>query len=271
MWLMIYIAVVDILFSINDISAQILKWATSHRVMLNPWFCQSTGMIFTLLTMSSVDGVGVLSLLRALSIVGDIEIMAIYWYTAIGVTIIVNASFSIFAAVNQVMRIMPSEAYCQASFRKSKISSIFSGFMIGKFTIVLLIVIVCYICITIKFYRIASRCNSKSNDNNCRFVENRRAKSYQRGVIVRLFILIFMYMLCFIPELIVIIYNLSTNTQRSPIDDAIVCSGITFTIIVNSVFLLFYNQENRSILVNMLPNWVCICSDSFEIEEFRSL
>ncbi|KXN74519.1 family A G protein-coupled receptor-like protein [Conidiobolus coronatus NRRL 28638] len=270
-WLMIYIAVADILFSVQDIAATISKWATSHQVMLNPWFCQSTGMFFTLLIMSSTDGVGLLSLLRALSIVRNIEIREVYWYISIGVLIIFNSTLCIFAALNQVMRVMESEAYCQASFRKNQISRFFSGFMLTKYTIMLLIILVSYFCITIKFHQTASKLNFKNNDDSSYYVGDKPAAAYQRWVITRLLILVFMYMICFLPELIVLIYTISTNTQRSPVADAVVSSGIAFMVIVNSVFLLFYNQENRKILFGILPSWILLYSPNLEIQELNSL
>jgi hypothetical protein len=269
-WLMVYIAGIDILFSIHYITSQIAKWATYHQVMLNPWFCQSTGMFFTLLIMSSTDGVGLLSLLRLLSITRDTEIRAIYWYITIGFLTIFNTTFSIIAAFNGVMRLMPSETVCQAQFRKNIFSIIYSLFMMVKYSIMLLVILISYFWITIKFYQTASRLTSKNNDSNAHFIENRRAQSYQRWVIMRLLILVIMYMLCFLPELLVIVYNLITETERSPITDGVVATGVTLTIIVNSVFLLFYNQENRKILIGMIPSWICLYSDSLEIQELGS-
>jgi hypothetical protein len=270
-WLMLYIALADIMFSVHDISATISKWATSHQVMLNPWFCQSTGMFFTFFIMSSTDGVGLLSLLRALSIARNVEISAIYWYVSIGVLILINSILSIFAALNEVMRLMESEAYCQASFRKNKISKFFSGFMLTKYTIMLLIILLSYFCITIKFYQTASKLNFRNSNNSSYYVGDKPAAAYQRWVITRLLILVFMYMICFLPELIVLIYTISTNTQRSPAADAVVSSGIAFMVIVNSVFLLFYNQENRKILSSMLPGWIFLNPHNLEIQELNSL
>ncbi|KXN74517.1 family A G protein-coupled receptor-like protein [Conidiobolus coronatus NRRL 28638] len=269
-WLMIYIAAVDIMFSIHYIASQIAKWATLHQVMLNPWFCQYTGMFFTLLIMSSTDGVGLLSLLRVLSIARDTEIRAVYWYITIGLLTTFNTAFSIIAANNGIMRLMPSETVCQAQFRKNTFSIIYSLFMMVKYSIMLLIILISYFWITIKFYQTASRLNSKNNDSNGHFIENTRAKSYQRLVIMRLLILVIMYMICFLPELLVIVYNLITETERSPITDGVVAIGVALTIIVNSVFLLFYNQENRKILAAMIPSWMCLYSDSLEIQELSS-
>jgi hypothetical protein len=268
---MLFIAVTDILFSVHGIASQIVKWATSQQVMLNTWFCQSNGMFNTLLTMSSTDGVGLLSLLRALSVAGNIKMRETYWYMAVGILIVVNTSFSIVAAFYEIMRIMPSEAYCQASFTKNMLSIIFSLFMMGKFTIVLLLIIGSYIYITIKFYQTATRFSSKVNGVNSSLIDDRVTTTYQKWVLLRIVIFVFMYMICFAPELIALVYNLSTKTDRSPILDSIVSVGIFLTIVVNSVFLLFYNQENRKVLINMLPSWIYIYSDNLEMQELSSL
>ncbi|KXN74516.1 family A G protein-coupled receptor-like protein [Conidiobolus coronatus NRRL 28638] len=269
--LMLFIAITDILFSIHGIASQIAKWATSQQVLLDPWFCQSNGMFNTLLTMSSTDGVGLLSLLRALSVAGNIKMREAYWYTAMGVLVLANTSFSIVAAFYEIMRIMPSEAYCQASFTKNTLSVIYSLFMMGKFAIVLLLIIASYIYITIRFYQTATRFSSKGNGVSSSLIDDRTTTTYQKWVLLRILIFVFMYMVCFAPELIALVYNLSTKTDRSPILDSIVSVGIFLTIIVNSVFLLFYNQENRKVLINMLPSWIRFYSDNLEMQELSSL
>jgi hypothetical protein len=268
-YLIIFVAIIDILFSLHYIASQLAKWITSNQVLANPWFCQTTGMFFTLLIINSVDGIGILSLLRALSVLGNVELRAVYWYIVIGVLLILNTTFSIFGLYNNIMRLMPSEAYCQVSFRKSKFSSIYSGIMMGKFIIMMLIVFACYICITIKFYKNASQLYLKNNSSENCILGDRPATAYQRWIIIRLLVLVLMYIVCFVPELIILIYNLSTNTQRSPSADAIAGTCMCLTVVVNSVFVLFYHQEIRDILLSMIPRWISPYPSSLDINELE--
>jgi hypothetical protein len=255
-WIMAFIAMLDIGFSLTVIATQISKWVTLHQVLTNQWFCQYSGLVYMLSVITSIDAVGVLSLIRCIAIVYNTSIKGVYWYTTIGLLLIFNTIFSIFGVIYEIMRVMPSQAYCQPSFRKNSFSKIYSIVIMGKFFLMLFIVIASYILITIKYCKLLSAFNSKSNATKDCSVGTRPTLVFQRGVIIRLVALVFMYMLCFLPELLTLVYNLATNTQRDPVADAI--SGVTMnlTILVNSVFVLFYHEETQSILISLLPRWI---------------
>ncbi|KXN68454.1 hypothetical protein CONCODRAFT_18970 [Conidiobolus coronatus NRRL 28638] len=253
---MTIIAAVDILIALTVIVSQIAKWATFHSILVNDWFCQYSGLIYMLLTMTSIDGVGLLSIIRSLAIANDIKIKSIYWYLIMGVLLIFNIIFSGFGVVNKIMRIMPSQAYCQPSFSKNSFSKVYSGVMVGKFFLMFVAIVISYICITIKYCKLMAEFSAPKNLTSDYLVGERPALVFQKGVIVRLFILIFMYMLCFMPELVTLIYNISTRTERDPIADSVAGAAMNLTILVNSVFVLFYHEETRVILGSLLPSWI---------------
>jgi hypothetical protein len=269
-WLIVYIAIIDILFSTHDIVTQILKWITNHQVLLYSPFCQYSGMLYALLIMTSVDGVGILSLLRAMSIVGDIELRAVYWYIAIGTLTLINVTLSALGVVYNIMKVMPSGSYCKAGFGNSQYSRIYSIIIIAKFFIMMLLTMISYSCITVKYYRTVSRLRSKNSNNRSSRIANRPVIIYQRWIIIRLLALILMYMTCFLPELVIIFYNVLTDTDRTPIVDSISSSWLSFTIIVNSVFVLLYHKETRNILANMLPSWIPLYRPNTNITELNN-
>jgi hypothetical protein len=219
--------------------------------------------------MISVDGVAMLSLLRALTVIGNIEFKAIYWYISIGTLSLINITLSILGVSNSIMRVMPSGSYCKVEFLTNEYSLIYSKFIIAEFFIMLLITIISYFCITIKYYRTVSKLSSKENSNNSGIIDNRPALIYQRWVIIRLLALVFMYMVCFLPELVVIFYNISTDTYRTPIADSISSMGLSLTVVVNSGFVLFYHKEIRNILASMLPSWIPIYRPNTKISELN--
>jgi hypothetical protein len=249
-----FVALVDILIAIAVISTQISKWITFHQVLANVWFCQFSGMIYILLTLTSIDGIGLLSLIRVLAIVKNITIKSKYWYFTMGLILFCNTFLSVLGIFYQIMRVMPSQAYCQTSYRKNLVSKIVSIIMISQFFLMFVIILVSYICITVKHYRVIEDLNKPSNwSSDCLF-EERPSLTLYKGIFSRLLALILMYSVCFIPELITMIYNISTRTDRLPIPDAISVSGINLIIIVNSIFVLFYHEEVRKVLGEVFQN-----------------
>ncbi|KXN68449.1 family A G protein-coupled receptor-like protein [Conidiobolus coronatus NRRL 28638] len=256
-WFMTYIAIFDILLAITIIGSQISKMVTFHEILFNNiWYCQYSGMFNILLTSTSIDGVGMLSLIRALAIVKNITFKSVYWYILMILLFIANLIFGIFGVTNQAFRVMESQSYCQPSFSKNRYSKIYSIVIIGKMFLMLFILMVSYICISVKYCNLLSDMNNSKDSSSDLLVGRKPLHVLQRAVITKLFGLVFMYMLCFLPELITLVYNISTKSERNPIADAISGSAMNFTIVVNSVFVLFYHEETRRILVNLLPLWM---------------
>ncbi|KXN66336.1 hypothetical protein CONCODRAFT_11856 [Conidiobolus coronatus NRRL 28638] len=259
-WLMSIIGVVDILVSLTILIADILKYSTGFNILYNNAFCQFTGAAIMSLTMTTIDGVGLLSLLRALSIVKNIEIRAVYWYSAMSAMIAYNLVINILGIYNNIMYVMPAEVYCHAAFNANSYAVIFSYFILTKFVIMIVILMASYICITIKYCQIISPLNSKSRSNEC-FIGDTSSISFQRAMVCKLLSLLVMYIICFGPMVFTVLYNVATKTFRSPIADAICGITMNLTVLVNAVFVLLYQKEARLALFSMLPSWI-ISSES---------
>jgi hypothetical protein len=254
-WLMSIIGVVDILVSLTMLVADVLKYSTGFNILYNNAFCQFTGAVIMSLTMTTIDGVGLLSLLRALSIVKNVEIRAFYWYSAMGAIIAYNIIINILGIYNNIMYVMPAEVYCHAAFNANSYAVIFSYLVLSKFLMMIVILMASYICITIKYYQIISPLNSKNRSNEC-FIGDTNSKSFQRAIICKLLSLLVMYIICFGPMIFTVLYNVATKTFRTPVADAICGITMNLTVLVNAAFVLLYQKEARLALFSMLPNWI---------------
>lgn len=254
--LMAIIALTDILTALAIIINEILKYATSREILNNDLFCQRFGMISMLFPMSSVDGIGLLSLVRALSIVKNIEIQDLYWYLAMGIMFSYNLIINVLAVSNHIMKVTPSQIYCHALYDENNYSKLFSTLLLAKFLIMFIISIVSYICITIRYYKTVSRLKSKRGSSSECFVEANPTLTSQKMIIFRLVAFLLMYMICFVPQLATTAHTVITKTPRSAIADAISGATISLSLLANSIFVLFYQIESREIILNMLPRWI---------------
>jgi hypothetical protein len=254
-WLMSIIGLADILVALVIITTELAKFATRYQILINNDFCQYTGMLMMLLTMTTIDGVGLLSLIRALSIVRNIEINSIYYYVAMGLMFLYNTVINIIGVANGIMRVMPSEVYCMAGFTVNSYAKTFSLLLLSKFVLMIIILIVSYTCITVKYYQIINPLNSNSVSSEC-FIGDNRTFSYQMSIIYKLLSLMLLYLICFVPQLVTIAYNVATKTTRTPVIDSVIAMTMNFTIMVNAIFVLFYQRDARIALISMLPDFM---------------
>ncbi|KXN70606.1 hypothetical protein CONCODRAFT_6771 [Conidiobolus coronatus NRRL 28638] len=255
-WLMSIVGIADILVAIVIIVSEFMKFATNYRILDNNTFCQYSGMFLMLLTMTTIDGVGLISLIRLLSITMNIEIKSIYWYMAMGSVFIYNIVIHILGVVNNIMRVMPSQVYCMAMFAINDYAKTFAILFLTKFVVMIFIIMFSYICITITYCRIISPLNSKYTSNEC-FIGNSCSVEFQKSIVFKLLSLIIMYAFCFFPQLITVLYNVATNTSRTPYSDAVIGITMNLTVLVNAAFVLFYQKEARKAILSMIPNWIC--------------
>jgi hypothetical protein len=262
--LMAAIATLDIIISSNVIIVDIMSFATSYQILANHYFCKYTGMIYMLVPMSSLDGVGLLSLLRLLSVSYNIEFKAVYWYLAMGATFVYNVVINIFGVIYSVYEIQPSQAYCYASYYPGTFSKRYVILLLLKFLIMFIMTLVCYIGITITVYKTFTKLNPKSDALSESFSTGIPYTTYQRRIIYKLIVLILLYMLCFVPGLAFTTYTTITAKRRNAVMDSI--SGIAFALalLVNAIFVLIYQREARDILLNMLPRWLYSSKSDFE-------
>ncbi|KXN68452.1 hypothetical protein CONCODRAFT_9299, partial [Conidiobolus coronatus NRRL 28638] len=55
-----------------------------------------------------------------------------------------------------------------------------------------------------------------------------------------------------------VFYAAITKSSITPVADSISGVTLSFSILVNSVFVLIYQIESREILLNMLPRWIYV-------------
>jgi hypothetical protein len=269
-WIMAVIGIVDILVCLVIIVTEITKYATHFEIVTNNYFCQYSGMCIMFFTMTTIDGVGILSLIRMLSIVKNIDVESIYAYTILGGFICFNLLINILGVHYDIMHIVPSQIYCMATM-KGSFGEIFSYMLLAKFILMVIILLISYFYITIFYCRIIKPLNNKSYSSEC-FIGDTSSLSYQRGIIAKLVGLMLMYMICFLPMLVVISYNVVSGPLLKPIPYAISGATMNFTVIVNAAFVLLYQKEARNVLVNMLPNWIRdsnTCKKAIGLESFQ--
>jgi hypothetical protein len=271
-WLMSIVGIVDILATIVIIVSEFIKFSTSYQILGNNAFCQYSGMFLMLFTTSTIDGIGLISLIRLLSIVKNIEIKSIYWYMAMGTMFIYNIIIHTIGVTNNIMSVMPSQVYCMAMFAMNDYAKIFAILYLTKFVLMIFIITFSYVCITITYCRIISPLNSKYTSNEC-FIGNSCSVEFQKSIVFKLVSLIIMYALCFFPQLFTVAYNVATNTSRTPSSDAVIGITMNLTVLVNAVFVLFYQKDARKAILSMTPDWICsgdrvqkcIAMDDFDI------
>ncbi|KXN66334.1 family A G protein-coupled receptor-like protein [Conidiobolus coronatus NRRL 28638] len=262
--LMTIIATLDIIISSNVIIADLMNFASSHQSLTVHNFCTTTGMIYMLVPMSSIDGIGLLSLLRLLSVSYNIEFRAAYWYLAMGAMFIYNVVINVIGVIQDIYIIQPSQSHCYASYTPGTYSEIYSQLLALKFVIMFSLILVSYTGITITVYKTFSRLNLMNSNSSGHNLCDKPYTTYQRKLIYKLVILITLYVVCFVPGLAFTIYTVTTNNLRTPVMDSI--SGITFALalVVNAIFVLIYQKEARDIFLSMLPRWLYTSKSNFE-------
>ncbi|KXN66335.1 hypothetical protein CONCODRAFT_11855 [Conidiobolus coronatus NRRL 28638] len=268
--LMAIIATLDIIISFNVIIVDVMNFATSHQILNNRSFCTYTGMIYMLVPMSSIDGIGLLSLLRLLSVSYNKEFKAIYWYSVMGAMFIYNVVINIFGVTNDIYEIMPSEAYCYSGYAPGTYSELFALMLLLKFLVMFALILISYTGITVTVYKTFSQLNT-SDISSEQVLCDKPYTQHQRRLIYRLFILIALYMICFGPALVFTTYTAVTNKWRTAIMDSI--SGIAFSLalLVNSIFVLVYQREARDILISIVPIWLYTSKSNFELVGLKNI
>jgi hypothetical protein len=254
--LMAIIAILDVFTASAVLSTGIIKFATAHQILNNNYFCQYTGAIFMTFPMSSVDGVGLLSVLRLLSITREIEIEPIYWYIAMGLMFAFNVIINVIGIIDNINQVMPSQSYCHARLKPGAFSEVFSILVLSKFLLMFTILMVSYTWITYRVCKSFSNVNSRKNGSSNHFIAEVSYTGFQKKIVLKLLVLILLYMISFAPELITVFYTAITKKSITPVADSISGVTLSFSILVNSVFVLIYQIESREILLSMLPRWI---------------
>ncbi|KXN66333.1 family A G protein-coupled receptor-like protein, partial [Conidiobolus coronatus NRRL 28638] len=268
--LMAIIATSDIIISLNVIISHIINFATSHHILNNRDFCTYTGMIYMLVPMTSIDGIGLLSLLRLLSVSYNKEFKAFYWYLAMATMIIYNVVINVIGIIKDIYIIQPSQAYCYAAHVPGTYSELFDQLLALKFLVMLVLILISYTGITITVYKTFSKLNSNNNSSSEQFLCEKPYNAYQRRIIYKLVILIFLYVICFVPGLGITIYTVVTLKIITPFMDSIIGTKFTLALLVNAIFVLIYQKEARDILLGMLPRWLYSCKSNFDPVELQN-
>ncbi|KXN68451.1 hypothetical protein CONCODRAFT_9298 [Conidiobolus coronatus NRRL 28638] len=151
---------------------------------------------------------------------------------------------------------MPAQAYCHSSLRPGHFSETFAILILSKFLIMFTILMISYTLITIKVYKSFSKVNSRNYSSSSSFKSEKPYTVYQKRIIIKLMILILMYMISLFPELANIFYVVVTHKAMTPAYDSLSGVTLSFSILVNSIFVLVYQIETRKILLSMLPRWI---------------
>ncbi|KXN65244.1 hypothetical protein CONCODRAFT_13235 [Conidiobolus coronatus NRRL 28638] len=254
----------DFIASATMIARLIAKWvilsAGSYKNF--PMLCKPTGILFFASTISAFDVVAVLGLIRCLIIVFNFRMKSVYWGIILSILIIFN-----WAGASVMEWNLPEiswNGFCQVGFhrgsgrpRDGSNSRQRDGYprsdqpghidVFGEIesikSIILLIVIIISYALIFRFYRKYYENVKRSSSTDQHLIKEIGTQKNKTSL--KLLLLIFSYVIIYIPKFaIFILYNF-TKTKPDPNFEMVSAVLYTMSPIVNASVLLFIQEETK--------------------------
>ncbi|KAI9290829.1 hypothetical protein K502DRAFT_353584 [Neoconidiobolus thromboides FSU 785] len=261
--LIFLIAVFDSISSLFVVISQMIEWgSTSPLSFRTSAWCHASSIIYDPSTIIALCLTSQLSIMRYLIIVKSYKISTVS--STIVSAIIISAILIIFTVTTVYgnSKLMPSALYCVPI---NKVIGSIGDLLFGVFCLItvvpnVFIIPICYTSISWYYQKI-------TNNLNAEHIKVRRSFFQKYSSFIGLVIFAFFYLLCILPELLVISFE-STNSfvLSSHIMDCFSFALFYLITILNPLFVLTLHSESRNELLSLFTKRYNSSNIKFELE-----
>jgi hypothetical protein len=240
-----FIAVTDILISFGLVFRSIFAKYPYNIFKYHPNWCKAeVGTTGQLLTYSGYS-LAVMSVERFLLICFNIKISVIFWFIFIAVCWLLQFIPAMIAISEDLQTLTKIEIYCTLLPQKTA----YIAYMISLvlFLCSYCTVIICYAGITVLKFK---QCLNQLNLN----IPKEKVYAEFRSTFLKSLLNICIYQLVFTGKIYTILYEIITGKKRWLLLDIISNSLIIYTSVVNTLILLYMNQEVRNSYFGLLKS-----------------
>ncbi|KXN68936.1 family A G protein-coupled receptor-like protein [Conidiobolus coronatus NRRL 28638] len=240
-----FVAVTDIVISFGLIFRSIFAKYPYNIFKYHPNWCKvELGTTGQLLTYSGYS-LAVLSIERFLLVCFNVKISVIFWFLCIAVCWLLQFIPAIIGISQDLQTLTKIEIYC--TFLPQKAAYIAYIVALVLFLGSYIIIIICYAGITILKFK---QCLNQLNLN----IPKEKVYAEFRSTFLKSILNICIYQLVFTGKIYTIIYELTTGKKRWLMLDVVSNSLIIYTSVVNTLILLYMNQEVRKSYFDLLKS-----------------
>jgi hypothetical protein len=243
-WLCTFIALTDIILSIGLIIRSILAKFPYNNLQVHPNWCKFDLLTTTQLLIFSGYSLGVMSIERFLLICFNIKLYIGFWFFLIWLTWTPQFVIAIILAVDGNQILTRTEVSCSTSL----VGPGYYGFLLATILFVLSFssVIISYIGIMVTKFK---QCLNQLSLN----VPKEKVYAELRSTLTKSIVNILLYVCVFSAKTYMIIYE-AAGYKRTLKMDIISQFLISYSPSVNSLILLYMNQDVRNDFVALLKN-----------------
>jgi hypothetical protein len=161
------VSIFDVVYSIFTIINCLILWITNHSAILVTIYSQFVGYLCFSLGACLVDSIMLLSLIRFLAIYKQVQYTSMFWVKfMIGLTIF-NFMLGLIPLIQNQFKVQPSLKYSSVefSFQNNWSINFYYCFLWVKLIINMMIIMICYIYISIFYYNYLKNYTEESVEN----------------------------------------------------------------------------------------------------------